>query len=80
MTTEAQKRASKKYYLKNKDYYRQKSRESIKNIRKERREYKARIDKALEYLDKVETLSLIDGKIIFSINIFRSILQGDNNE
>lgn len=34
-----------------------------------------RINKAIEYLDKVETLAMPDGKIIFSINTIRNILQ-----
>ena len=38
------------------------------------------IDKANEYLHKVETLAMLDGKIIFSINIFRNILQNENQE
>lgn len=41
------------------------------------RDYKSRCEKALEYLDKVETLAMSDGKIIFSINIFRNILQNE---
>lgn len=41
-TTEVQKRASKKYYEKHKDYYRMKSNESMKRIRIERHDYKAR--------------------------------------
>ena len=39
--------------------------------------YKYRCEKALEYLDKIETLAMSDGKIIFSINIFRNILQNE---
>ena len=39
--------------------------------------YKSCCEKALEYLDKVETLAMSDGKIIFSINIFRNILQNE---
>lgn len=41
----------------------------------EQEDYKSRCEKANEYLDKVETLARLDGKIIFSINIFRGILQ-----
>lgn len=52
MSTEAQKRASKNYYLKHKQYYSDKSNESIKKIRRERKEYKARIDKAIEFIEK----------------------------
>ena len=45
-------------------------------------DYKSRCEKAIEYLDKVENLAMLDGKIIFSINIFRNILQNedDSNE
>ena len=41
------------------------------------RNYKSRCEKALEYLDKIETLAMSDGKIIFSINTFRNILQNE---
>ena len=48
-STEAQKRAARKYYEKHKDYYREKTKENIKKIRRERREYKRIIDEAIEY-------------------------------
>lgn len=41
----------------------------------ELKDYKSRCEKAIEYLDKVETLAMPDGKIIFSINTIRNILQ-----
>ena len=44
------------------------------------RDYKSRCEKAIEYLDKVETLAMLDGKIIFSINIFRNILQNGSDK
>lgn len=49
MSTEAQKKASKKYYLKHKDYYRKKSIESIKKLRIERKE----LLKKVEELEKL---------------------------
>lgn len=45
MSTEAQKRASKKYYESHKDYYKQKANEEIKKVRKERNELKQKIEK-----------------------------------
>ena len=51
MSTEAQKRASKKYFLTHREYYREKTKESIKRIRQERKEYKQRIDDAIEYIN-----------------------------
>lgn len=38
MSTEAQKRASKNYYLKHKDYYKKKAIENAKKVRRERNE------------------------------------------
>lgn len=52
MTTEAQKRASEKYRLSHKDYYNKKSREYAKKLRISQKDYKARIDKAIEYVKK----------------------------
>lgn len=52
MSTEAQKRASKKYFLTHREYYREKTKESIKKIRQERKEYKQRIDEAIEILER----------------------------
>ena len=43
MSTEAQKRASKKYYEKHKEYYKQKALDDIKKVRQERNELKKRI-------------------------------------
>lgn len=40
MSTEAQKKASRKYYQSHKDYYKQKANEEIKKVRKERNELK----------------------------------------
>ena len=36
MSTEAQKRASKKYYQSHKEYYKKKAKEEMKNVRKQR--------------------------------------------
>lgn len=47
---------------------------------KQKEDYKYRCEKALEYLDKIETLAMSDGKIIFSINTFRNILQNEKNK
>ena len=58
MAAEAQKRASKKYYQSHKDYYREKTKESIKRIRKERWEYKRRNEKAIEYINNNEILNI----------------------
>jgi len=44
MSTEAQKRASRKYYQTHKDYYKQKAIEDSKNVRKERNELRKRIE------------------------------------
>lgn len=49
-STDAQKRAARKYYEKHKDYYREKTKENIKKIRRERREYKRRIDETTDEL------------------------------
>lgn len=49
--SEAQKRASRKYRLKHKQYYTNKSNESMKKIRIERKEYKNKIDKTIEYIE-----------------------------
>ena len=51
-----------------------------KELKKQLENYKKlgfRCEKALEYLDKIETLAMSDGKIIFSINTFRNILQNE---
>lgn len=50
MSTEAQKRASNKYRLKHKNYYNKKANEYQTKVRKERREYKQRIDDVIEYI------------------------------
>lgn len=49
----------------------------VNKLQQEKKDYKYRCEKALEYLDKIETLAMSDGKIIFSINIFRNILQNE---
>lgn len=51
MSTEAQKRASKKYYQSHKDYYREKVKESFKRVRQERWEYKRRNERAIEFIE-----------------------------
>ena len=43
MSTEAQKKASRKYYQKHKEYYKKKASEDIKKVRKERNELLKRI-------------------------------------
>lgn len=43
MSTEAQKRASKKYYQSHKEYYKKKANEEIKKVRRERNELLKRI-------------------------------------
>ena len=50
MSTEAQKRASRKYYLKNKERYNEWIKATQKRHRRERKEYKEIIDKAIEYI------------------------------
>jgi len=52
MTTEAQKRASKKYHEKHKDYYNTKSNENAKKMRMERNMYKNNCEKAIEWVNK----------------------------
>lgn len=54
MSTEAQKRASEKYRLSHKDYYNKKSREYAKKLRVSQKDYKSRIDKAIEYMKSIE--------------------------
>ena len=51
MSTEAQKRASKKYRQNHLDYYSKKSAEYFKKCRLERNEYKTKIDKAIEFIE-----------------------------
>lgn len=51
MSTEAQKRASRKYYEKHRAYYSKKSNEYSKKVRQERDKYKARVEE-LERLMK----------------------------
>ena len=51
MSTEAQKRASKNYYLKHKDYYKKKALENAKKVRKERNELISRIREQEDLLD-----------------------------
>lgn len=51
MSTEAQKRASKKYRQNHLDYYSKKSTEYFKKCRLERKQYKEIIDKAIEYIN-----------------------------
>ena len=58
MSTEAQKKASRNYYLKHKDYYFKKSKESIKQIRMYKRIYEDRINKAIEYIDNSDILDI----------------------
>ena len=69
-------------YIKHLKDENEKLKEIVNNRYDKELEYKNRIDKAIEYLDNVETISMLDGKIIFSINIFRNILQngGKDNE
>lgn len=55
MTTEAQRRASRKYYEQHKDYYREKSKESMKKIRIKRRAYENRIADTLNYLRELKS-------------------------
>lgn len=55
MSTEAQKRASRKYYTNHKEYYNKKTKEEVKKVRKERKEYKARINEAIEYIHELKT-------------------------
>ena len=50
MSTEAQKRASKKYYEKHKEYYKKKALENAKKVRRERKEL-------------LEKIALLEGKI-----------------
>lgn len=57
MSTEAQKRASRNYYLKHKEYYSKKSGEYVKNMRKEKSDYKERIDKAIEYIQNENNIT-----------------------
>lgn len=44
MSTEAQKRASKKYYLAHKDYYKKKANDDARKVRLERNELKRRVE------------------------------------
>ena len=51
MSTEAQKRASRKYYLKHKEYYSKKSSEDVKKTRYERKKYKSMVEKAINCIN-----------------------------
>jgi len=55
VTTEAQKRASKKYREKHMDYYREKSAENAKRVRIERHMYKNRCEEGLAYIAKLKS-------------------------
>ena len=76
--TEAQRRANKKYYLSHYEYYKEKSKENAKKIRRERREYKARIDKAIEYCKIV--IKDKNGIYLDMPRYILELLQGDNND
>ena len=49
-TTQAQRKAQRKYYQKHKEYYKQKSLEDIKKVRYERKKYKNIINKLEKYM------------------------------
>ena len=51
MSTEAQKKASRKYYLKHKEYYSKKSSEDVKKARYERKKYKSIVEKAINCIN-----------------------------
>ena len=73
--TEAQKRASKKYYLSHYEYYKEKSKENAKRMRRERREYKARIEDALGYIK--ENQDNVNGALylqLWQVNELREML------
>lgn len=50
MSTEAQKRASAKYYQKHKEYYKKKTTEEMKKVRQERNNYKNIINELEKYM------------------------------
>jgi hypothetical protein len=80
MSTEAQKRASEKYRLTHKDYYNKKSKEYAKRVRSQKNDYKARIDKAIEYIDDIySSLENVDRPIKMYDDLL-NILQGEDNE
>jgi hypothetical protein len=80
MSTEAQKRASEKYRLTHKDYYNKKSKEYAKRVRSQKNDYKARIDKAIEYIDNIySSLENVDRPIKMYDDLL-NILQGEDNE
>lgn len=79
MSTEAQKKASKKYYETHRDYYRQKSLEDAKKVRIEKNIFKKRIDEAIEY---IETFSGYDNNFCLDyheLNHLLKILKGSDN-
>lgn len=90
MSTEAQKRASEKYRLSHKEYYSKKSNEYTKKVRQQRTDYKARIDKAIDYINKfwkeksyyesIENCLKFADMNEFEYNDLLNILQGENNE
>ena len=82
MSTEAQKKASKKYYLSHKEYYNKKANEEMKKVRLERNDYKIRIDKAVEYIREVNVANTLQDEKLYIIKPEKmlNILQGDNNE
>ena len=77
--TEAQKRASANYHKKHIAYYNEKSKLYGQKIRDERKEYKQRIDEAIEY----GTILML-GESTFEerqiASTFIKILRGDNND
>jgi hypothetical protein len=80
MSTEAQRRASEKYRLSHKDYYSRKSNEYFKKMRADRDNYKARIDKAIEYIENIySSLENVDRPIKMYEDLL-NILQGEDNE
>ena len=74
MSTEAQKRASRKYYLKNKEKFNEWMKATQKRHRRERKEYKERIDRAIEYINKLKTYPYLEK---YYIGELLNILQGE---
>lgn len=79
MSTEAQKKAHRKYYLSHKEYYREKSKEGMRRVYKERKDYKNRCEETLGYLKyQLEYLDIYeDTKARMLCAMAIALLEGD---
>ena len=77
---EQKKKAQKKYYEKHKDYYREQSLKESKRVRAERRMYKDRINRAIEYIEQygdLYCLKHIQFKRYKQYEVLLKILKGE---